>query len=55
MKRIVQQDPHGCGIACVAMLSGKSYRAVRKEMFPNGRGPGYGYGRPEKGAGGLRP
>ena len=36
MKRIVQQDPHGCGIACVAMLSGKSYRAVRKEMFPNG-------------------
>ena len=36
MKRIVQQDPHGSGIACVAMLSGKSYRAVRKEMFPNG-------------------
>ena len=36
MKRIVQQDPHGSGIACVAMLSGKSYRTVRKEMFPNG-------------------
>ena len=28
--------PPGCGIACVAMLAGKSYGAVAKEMFPDG-------------------
>ena len=36
MRRIVQQDRHGSGVACLAMLAGKSYRAVRKEMFQNG-------------------
>ena len=36
IRRIVQQDPFGSGVACVAMLAGKSYGAVRKEMFPNG-------------------
>ena len=33
---IVQKDPLGSGIACVAMLAGKSYGAVAKEMFPDG-------------------
>ena len=36
MKRIAQQDPHGAGVACVAMLAGRSYGAVAKEMFPDG-------------------
>ena len=36
LKRIVQEDSFGSGIACVAMLAGKSYGAVRKEMFPDG-------------------
>ena len=35
MERVVQQDRYGCGIACVAMLAGESYRAVREEMFPS--------------------
>ncbi|NRB38353.1 MAG: hypothetical protein HRU20_07770 [Pseudomonadales bacterium] len=30
MKRVVQQDDTGCGLACVAMLAGKSYRSVKK-------------------------
>ena len=29
MKRIVQQDETDCGIACIAMLAGKSYKNVR--------------------------
>ena len=36
IRRIVQQDSFGSGIACVAMLTGKSYRSVAKEMFPDG-------------------
>ena len=36
IRRIVQKDPLGSGIACVAMLAGKSYGAVAKEMFPDG-------------------
>ena len=36
IRRIVQKDPHGAGIACVAMLAGKSYEAVAREMFPDG-------------------
>lgn len=30
MKRVVQQDSTGCGIACIAMLAGKTYAEVRK-------------------------
>lgn len=30
MRRVVQQDSTGCGIACVAMLAGKTYVQVRK-------------------------
>ena len=40
LKRVVQQDRHGSGVACVAMLAGKSYGAVAKEMFSNGAVPG---------------
>lgn len=29
MKPVIQQDPTGCGIACVAMLAGASYAAVK--------------------------
>ena len=36
IRRIVQKDPFGSGVACVAMLAGKSYGAVAKEMFPDG-------------------
>jgi ABC-type bacteriocin/lantibiotic exporter with double-glycine peptidase domain len=31
MKVIVQEDPTGCGIACAAMLAGKSYQAAKKQ------------------------
>ena len=55
MKRIVQQDPHGSGIACVAMLSGRELQNCTQGDVPERRGPGCGYGRPEKGADGLRP
>ena len=37
MKRIVQKDELGCGIACVAMLTGRTYAATRDRMFPDGR------------------
>jgi hypothetical protein len=30
MRLIKQGDPYGCGLACVAMLAGISYAAVRK-------------------------
>lgn len=30
MHRIVQEDPTGCGLACVAMLSNTTYKKVRK-------------------------
>lgn len=33
MKLIKQVDVEGCGIACVAMLLGKSYETVREELF----------------------
>lgn len=29
MKRIVQKDRSGCGIACIAMVTGKSYKDVK--------------------------
>jgi len=29
MKRVLQGNPSGCGLACVAMLANRSYREVR--------------------------
>ena len=37
MKRVVQKDEKGCGIACVAMLTGQSYGATRRLMYPDDR------------------
>jgi hypothetical protein len=34
MKSIKQKHDDDCGIACIAMLSRKTYGAVRTEMFP---------------------
>ena len=31
MKRILQENPSGCGLACVAMLANKSYKEVREK------------------------
>jgi len=36
MRRVPQLDPDGCGIACVAMLTGEEYKTIRKKMFPDG-------------------
>lgn len=33
MKRVVQVDDEGCGIACVAMLADTSYKKVRNRIF----------------------
>lgn len=30
MKRIIQEDSTGCGLACIAMLANKTYKTVRK-------------------------
>jgi ABC-type bacteriocin/lantibiotic exporter with double-glycine peptidase domain len=30
IRRVVQEDETGCGIACVAMLSGQSYAAIKR-------------------------
>lgn len=29
IRRVVQEEPRGCGIACVAMVAGMNYQAVR--------------------------
>lgn len=36
MKLVVQQDPKGCGVACVAMVTGKPYALVRKRAQLSG-------------------
>ena len=36
MRRVQQLDDMGCGVACVAMLTGQSYSAIRDLMYPNG-------------------
>ena len=36
MKTVRQKDEIGCGIACVAMLSGVTYDEARKTLFPKG-------------------
>jgi ABC-type bacteriocin/lantibiotic exporter with double-glycine peptidase domain len=30
VRRVIQQDSTGCGIACIAMLAGQTYEQVRK-------------------------
>lgn len=30
MKRVIQKDRTGCGLACIAMLAGRTYQEVRK-------------------------
>lgn len=36
MKRVPQKDKKGCGVACVAMLAGKTYAQARRLLHPNG-------------------
>ena len=36
VRRIIQKDEMGCGVACVAMLSGRTYAEVRRRMFGDG-------------------
>lgn len=38
MRRIEQEHENGCGVACVAMLAGVTYRHACIRMFPDGRG-----------------
>ena len=33
MKRVVQKDRDGCGVACVAMLAGVTYKQAKDVMF----------------------
>lgn len=37
MQLIYQDDPNGCGIACVAMILNLSYEAARHLMFPDSK------------------
>jgi hypothetical protein len=37
MRRVSQLDKDGCGIACVAMIAGVSYREAQNRMFPDGK------------------
>lgn len=36
MKRIIQKDRSGCGIACVAMITNKTYESVRDVAIEKG-------------------
>lgn len=36
IKRILQEDATGCGLACVAMIVGKTYAEVKKMALDNG-------------------
>ena len=50
MRRIVQEDGTGCGLACIAMLAGKKYKTIRKtakkELSDSAAHPhGFGYRR----------
>jgi hypothetical protein len=38
IKHVRQEDPYGCGHACLAMILGKSYSDVRAELGDPGRG-----------------
>jgi hypothetical protein len=37
LKRVVQEDDHGCGIASVAIACGVTYERARAEFFPRKR------------------
>jgi ABC-type bacteriocin/lantibiotic exporter with double-glycine peptidase domain len=37
MKTIKQEDANGCGVACVAMLTGVEYDEAREVIYPTGR------------------
>jgi hypothetical protein len=39
IKLISQEDRSGCGIACVAMVTGKTYKEVREVWIANGGDP----------------
>jgi len=36
VKHVQQEDPRGCGLACVAMISGKSYEEVKDNWISHG-------------------
>jgi hypothetical protein len=38
LRRIIQQDETGCGVACVAMFANVGYDNARKVMFGRARG-----------------
>ncbi|MDM8521418.1 cysteine peptidase family C39 domain-containing protein [Anaerolineales bacterium HSG6] len=33
LKRIIQRDPTGCGIACISMLTGREYEEIKQEAL----------------------
>lgn len=35
MKRIIQEDSTGCGLACVAMIANLTYSEIKKEAIEN--------------------
>jgi hypothetical protein len=37
IRRVVQEDDHGCGIAAVATVCGTTYERARSEFFPRRR------------------
>lgn len=37
LKTVRQSDEKGCGVACVAMLTGVSYAEAREVIYPSGR------------------
>ena len=38
MKRVLQEDENGCGMACVAMLTGRDYPTACRKFFGKRRG-----------------
>ena len=38
MKSVLQDDDHGCGMACVAMVTGLDYGTVCRKLFGKSRG-----------------
>jgi ABC-type bacteriocin/lantibiotic exporter with double-glycine peptidase domain len=39
MRLVKQRDEYGCGLACVAMVAGRPYSAIRKALGSNEVGP----------------
>lgn len=40
VEKVLQEDTHGCGVACLAMVAGISYSAARATFLRLGFGPG---------------